>query len=93
MRLSFNYHRSIAVLFLLSGCVGTDIVDELIGSDLSDLLPDKNTLSLLISGESKLVPTYCDTRRSPAMAALTRTSGITGVDVVSEKGVVRGIGM
>lgn len=92
----FRYLRLFAGLLLLSlfsGCIGTDLVDELIGPDLSKVEIDRESASLFVNGTLQLSATYYDYNGQSAQSTFQWQSKNEAVARVSTSGLVTAIGV
>ena len=61
-----KHSKVVLICLAVSSCIGTDVVDDLIGPDLSKLTVDPHSISLPIGAQSQLMAIYLDYTGQPA---------------------------
>lgn len=76
---------------LLFQCIGTDVVDELIGPDLSRVEIEETNISLLVNEEHQISATYYDYSGNASSVVIEYLSRDNNIADVDQNGTVTGI--
>lgn len=90
-RIVFHTTTILSLCLLLTACIGTDFIDELIGTDLSSVTIEPRVFSVEVGKTYSLSAQYFNFSGDPASATLQWASRQPGIASVDQNGLVRGL--
>lgn len=90
MKRSFNFLLFVTTICLFNGCIGTDLVDEFIGPNLSKVEVSRKEVSVVLGQQVGLTATFFDYDGKEASEPFVWTSMNSNIVEVSNDGKVTG---